>query len=51
MTTIEKKIYVCTECGYEYEEKEWAIKCQNWCRENKSCNLEIIKHGRSPKKL
>lgn len=40
------KIYTCVECGYEYAEKEWAIKCQNWCREKKSCNLEIIKHGK-----
>jgi len=40
-----KKIYICTECGYEYEEKEWAIKCQEWCKEHQSCNLEIIEHG------
>ena len=48
---IEKKVYVCPECGYEYESFEWAEKCENWCRENKSCNLEIIKHGRSPKEV
>jgi hypothetical protein len=41
-----KKVFICSECGYEYEEKEWAIKCQNWCKENKSCNLNIIKHGK-----
>lgn len=40
------RIYVCSECGFEYEDKEWAIKCQKWCAEHKSCNLEIIKHGR-----
>lgn len=44
-----KKIYVCAECGYEYEEKEWATKCQKWCHEHKSCNLEIISHGKPPK--
>jgi uncharacterized membrane protein len=42
------KVYVCPECGYEYDEKEWAIKCQKWCAEHKSCNMDIIKHGRPP---
>ncbi len=42
----EKKIYVCIVCGFEYEEKQWADKCEAWCREKKSCNLDIIKHGR-----
>jgi len=42
------KVYICSECGYEYEEKEWAVKCQNWCKEHKSCNLDIIKHGKKP---
>lgn len=42
-----KKVFVCAECGFEYEEKEWAVKCQKWCKEKKSCNLDIIKHGKS----
>ncbi len=48
----EEKIetYICPLCGYEYKEKEWAAKCQRWCQEYKSCNLDIIKHG-SPKEL
>src|SRR3989338_9052897 len=25
----DEKTYVCGECGYEYREKEWAIKCKN----------------------
>lgn len=44
----EEEIYTCPECGYEYKEQEWAAKCQRWCNEYKSCNLEINKHG-SPK--
>ncbi len=43
------KVYVCKECGYEYEDKIWAEKCENWCREHKSCNLDIIKHGKPGK--
>ena len=44
-TKDSEKIYVCHECGYEYKEKEWAIKCQKWCGEHKSCNINIIKYG------
>lgn len=38
-------LYKCPECGFEYKEKEWADKCEAWCRENKTCNLEITKHA------
>lgn len=40
----QKKIYKCPECGLEYEEKSWAEKCEKWCKEHHTCNLEIIKH-------
>lgn len=34
-------LYECPECHLKYKEKEWAEKCEVWCREHKSCNLEI----------
>jgi predicted ATP-dependent serine protease len=37
--------YQCQECGFYYQEREWAQKCEKWCKEHKSCNLEIIKHS------
>ena len=37
--------YQCEECGFKYEEKEWAEKCETWCKERQSCNLEIIEHA------
>ncbi|MEK7172754.1 MAG: DUF2933 domain-containing protein [Patescibacteria group bacterium] len=37
--------YKCSECGFEYKEKEWAEKCKNWCSKYKSCNLEITKQA------
>lgn len=40
-----KKVFVCPECSLSYEDAEWAKKCAAWCKENKSCNLEIIKHA------
>ncbi len=39
-------LYICEECSFAYEEKEWAEKCQAWDREHPGlCNVEIIQHG------
>lgn len=35
--------YQCEECGLWYADAELAAKCEAWCAEHKSCNLEIIK--------
>ena len=43
-----KEYYQCEECGFRYEEKEWAEKCEVWCKEHKSCNIEITAHGMPP---
>ena len=43
-----KESYQCEECGFEYAEKEWAEKCEAWCKEHKSCNIEITAHGMLP---
>lgn len=41
----QKELYQCEECGFKYEEKGWAEKCEAWCKEHKSCNLEITSHA------
>lgn len=41
----EKEYYQCIECGMRYAEREWAEKCEAWCKEHKSCNLDIISHA------
>lgn len=38
-------LYQCPECGFEYREKIWAEKCEAWCKEYKSCNLEVTKRA------
>lgn len=43
--TQENKLFKCGECGLNYREKEWADKCEIWCKEHKSCNLEITSHA------
>ena len=40
-----KILYICEECGFAYEQKEWAEKCQVWCHEHHACNLEITEHA------
>ena len=41
----DNKTYQCGECGFWYKDKKISEKCQAWCKEHKSCNLEIIKHS------
>ncbi len=38
-------VFRCPECGLRYPNKELARKCEAWCREHQSCNIEIIKHA------
>ncbi len=35
----------CEECKLMYAKKAIAEQCQAWCREHKSCNIEITKHA------
>ena len=44
-TINNKEQYVCKECKLIYKDKNWAEKCEAWCRENKTCNLEITQHS------
>lgn len=40
-----KELYQCEECGFHYENRALAEKCGAWCRQYKSCNLEITSHA------
>ena len=51
MKEVNLNRYKCRECGLIYNIKDWAEKCENWCKENKSCNLEITKHAIKKNKL
>lgn len=41
----DKKIYECPACGLHYYDEEIVNKCEAWCTQNKSCNLEFIEHS------
>lgn len=43
-----QEVYQCEECGFRYAAKDTAEKCQAWCGEHKSCNLDIIKDALPP---
>lgn len=36
-------LYKCPVCGMKYREEATAKKCEAWCAEHHSCNLDIIK--------
>ena len=38
-------LYQCEECGFQYLNREWAEKCEAWCKKHNSCHLDIIKHA------
>ncbi len=44
-----KKLYQCEECGFHYQNREIAEKCEAWCKEHKTCNTEIIKQAEENK--
>ena len=44
VTKENEEYYQCEECFLIYKDKNWAEKCQNWCKENKSCNIKITKN-------
>ena len=45
MPGIKTKKYKCIECWLIYNDKKIAKRCQDWCREHKSCNLEITRYA------
>lgn len=40
-----QQLYQCGECGFHYKDQETAQKCENWCKEHSSCNIEITKEA------
>jgi len=44
MVKNNKNSFQCEECKLEFKEEVWATKCEEWCKEHNSCNLEITKH-------
>ncbi len=45
VTTEGREYFQCEECLLLYEDKEWAERCNAWCKKFPSCNLEITAHA------
>ena len=37
--------YLCEVCNFKYETKNLAEKCEDYCKKNNSCSLEITKYA------
>ena len=48
---IKQDEYVCEACGYRYATRELAQRCEAWCTEHHSCNLEITAQGTPPENI
>lgn len=46
---INNELYQCEECGFHYQDKAAAEKCEAWCKEHKSCNIEITSRAEENK--
>jgi hypothetical protein len=38
-----QRLFKCPKCGLHYKNKEIVKKCEAWCDDYKSCNLEITR--------
>ena len=45
MNQNQQIVYTCSECKMKYHDEVTAKKCEDWCKKNKSCNLDIIKYA------
>ena len=44
-TKNDKTYFMCEECEFFYETKDWAEKCEKHCNEKHACSMEITKHA------
>lgn len=45
----DKQLHQCEECGFHYKDRELAEKCEAWCKEHQSCNIEITSQAEENK--
>jgi len=39
------KFYQCEDCKLFYSDRNYAEKCEEWCKKHKTCNIEITKNA------
>jgi len=40
-----RTFFQCEKCNLKYKGKEWAERCEDWCKKYNSCNIEITRHS------
>ncbi len=45
MVMADIDIFQCGVCKLHYRNKDDADKCEKWCSQNNSCNLEIARNS------
>ena len=40
-----KTYYQCEICKFYYLDKNWAEKCEEFCKKHNACSIEITKHA------
>lgn len=45
MVYEEDGLFFCGECDMAYEERKWAERCEEHCRENDACSMDITRHS------
>lgn len=41
----EIKCYICESCEMMYQNHKKACECEEFCKKNNACNIELIKHS------
>ncbi len=41
----DEDLHTCEICKLRYPTRELAEKCETWCREHKTCNIEVVKYA------
>jgi hypothetical protein len=44
-------LFMCNDCKLLYRTRDLAQKCEDWCIEHNSCNVEISRQSVSPTDL
>lgn len=44
-TVNDREPFQCPECGLHYRNQEIAKQCEEFCRTNNACSMEITQHA------
>jgi len=40
-----KEYFECGECSFIYKDRKIAKECEDYCKKNHACSIEITKHS------